>query len=748
MADTLTAGCPSGLSAPADTEASANLAAFVRKSAQGDDVLELMVEGASCAACIKKIEGGLLALPGIADARLNLSTKRLRVAWRPGAIAPEAVAEAMTRLGYGAKPFDPELAQQKIDQEGRFLLRCLAVAGFGAMNIMMFTTPVWFGDDVGPETRTLLHWFGALVAVPCGLYAAQPFFRSAWKALRAGRANMDVPISLAVVLTFAMSITETVLGGAHTYFDGVTMLLFFLLMGRYLDHRLRERARTAAREILALQAVTARRVGAGGAIEAIASRDIAIGDWLLLAVGERAPCDGVIVEGVTDFDCSMLTGETLPVPARSGDRILAGSINASRPVTIRADARAEDSAVAELARLIEVGEQGRGRFVRIADKAAALYVPLVHSAALLTLIGWMLGPLLLQAMGFPVADPSLRVALTNAVAVLIITCPCALGLAVPAVQVVATGRLFKAGVLVRSGDALERLAQVDMVVFDKTGTLTLGKPKLVSAPDEASLMLAASLARVSRHPLSRALVEAAGAGVAAAGAVEIPGEGVEAVLDGVSARLGKRSFAAPLETDAPDGSPELWFAREGTKPLRFVFADALRPDAAEAVAALKARGLQVEMLSGDRAGAAEAAARAAAIGDWRAGVTPAEKTARMQALRELGRKPLMVGDGLNDAAALAAAHASASPGHAVEASQAAADVVLQGNALMGLVEAIDVARQAERRSRQNLAFSALYNFVAAPLAAAGFLTPLIAAVAMSGSSLMVTLNALRMQGRR
>ena len=659
----------------------------------------------------------------------------------------ETVATTLARLGYAATPFDPELAQRNVDEEGRFLLRCLAVAGFGAMNIMMFTTPVWFGDDMGADTRTLMHWFGALVAVPCGLYAAQPFFRSAFTALRAGRANMDVPITLAVVLTFAMSIAETAMGGAHTYFDGVTMLLFFLLIGRYLDHRLREKARTAAREILALQAVSARRIGADGAIDAVASRDIAIGDRLLLAVGERAPCDGVIVEGASDLDCSMLTGETLPTPVRAGDAILAGAINASRPITMRAEARAEDSAVAELARLIEVGEQGRGRFVRLADRAAALYVPVVHSAAALTLIGWLFGPLALQTLGFDVADASLRTALANAVAVLIITCPCALGLAVPAVQVVATGRLFKAGVLVRSGDALERLAQIDTVVFDKTGTLTLGKPQLVSAPDQATLIAAASLARVSRHPLSRALVDAAGPGAAVTGAAEIPGEGVEVTLDGRIARLGKRTFAAPSEADAKDGAPELWFKSGDEKAVRFVFADALRPDAAKAVAALKARGFRIEMLSGDRPGAAEAAALAAGIEDWRSGVTPAQKTARMQALRGLGRKPLMVGDGLNDAAALAAAHASASPGHAVEASQAAADLVLQGDALMGLVEAIDVAKRAERRAGENLAFSALYNVIAAPLAAAGFLTPLIAAVAMSSSSLVVTLNALRMQGR-
>ncbi len=748
--DTLeTPGCPSGLApaASVDDAPVARLDTFVRRDARGNDVIELMIEGASCASCIKKIEAGLLALPGVADARLNLSTKRLRVAWAPQTLAPETVAQTLTKLGYSALPFDPERAQQSVDAEGRFLLRCLAVAGFGAMNIMMFTTPIWFGDDMGDNARTLLHWFSALVAVPTGLYAAQPFFRSAWKALRNWRANMDVPISLAVFLTFGMSIAETMRGGPHTYFDGITMLLFFLLIGRYLDHRLRERARTAAREILALQAVTARRVDAEGKIEAIASRDIAIGDRLLLAAGERAACDGVIVEGSTDLDCSMLTGETLPVAARPGDRILAGAINVSRPLTMRAEAKAEDSAVAELARLIEVSEQGRGRFVRLADKAASLYVPVVHGAAALTFLGWLIGPLLLQALGFEVGAPDVRVALTNAIAVLIITCPCALGLAVPAVQVVATGRLFKAGVLVRSGDALERFAQVDMVVFDKTGTLTLGKPKLTSTPNEADLVAAASLARVSRHPLSRALVEAAGAGVACAGAIEVPGEGVKGLIDGKEARLGKRSFAAPLAADSSDGAPELWFAREGQAPVRFMFADELRPDAVRAVAALKARGIGVEMLSGDRAQAAEVAARAVGIEDWRSSVTPAQKTARMQALRGLGKRPLMVGDGLNDAAALAAAHASASPGHAVEASQAAADVVLQGDALMGLVEAIDVARLARRRARQNLAFSALYNVFAAPLAAAGLLTPLIAAAAMSGSSLVVTLNALRMKGK-
>lgn len=744
------AGCPSGLAQPlpADDAPARDLRAFVRGDAKGHDTLELMVTGAKCAGCIRKIEGGLLALPGVAEARLNLSTGRLRVAWTPDLIAPQRIADTLTALGYRAQPFDPEMAQRNVDAEGRFLLRCLAVAGFAAMNIMMFSAPIWFGEDMGDGTRTLLHWISALIAIPAALYAAQPFFRSAWTALKARRANMDVPISLAVFLTLGMSIAETLQQGKHAYFDGITMLLFFLLIGRYLDHKLREKARTAARELLALQAVAASRIDAEGRIEVISARDIAIGDRLMLAAGDRAPCDGVIEGGLSELDCSMLTGETTPVPTRIGDKILAGSINLTQKLTMRATAVAENSAVAELARLIEVGEQGRGRYVRLADRAAALYVPVVHSLAALTFLGWFIGPALLRAVGFEVADAGLRVALLNAIAVLIITCPCALGLAVPAVQVVSTGRLFKRGVLVKSGDALERLAQVDTVVFDKTGTLTLGRPRLISeiAPDV--LAAAASLARVSRHPLSRALVEAAGPGVACADAVEVPGSGVEGAIGGARARLGRRGFAAEGASDSGDGAAELWFTLGEAPPTRFAFEDALRPDAATTVAALKARGMEVELISGDRPAAVEAAARAAGIEHWRAHVAPADKTVRLQELRAAGRRPLMVGDGLNDAAALAAAHVSASPGTAVEASQAASDLVLQGAELAPLVEAIDIAKAAKARAVENLRFSALYNIVAAPLAAAGFLTPLIAAAAMSGSSLIVTLNALRMQFAR
>jgi Cu2+-exporting ATPase len=611
----------------------------------------------------------------------------------------------------------------------------------------LHAAPVWSGDgEMGEGTRTLLHWISALIAVPASLYAGQPFFRSAWRALSVRHANMDVPISLAVILTLGSSIAETLQQGQHAYFDGITMLLFFLLIGRYLDHRLRQQARTAARDLLAMQAVTASRIGADGHVTAISAREIEVGDRLMLAAGDRAPVDGVVEEGVSELDRSMLTGETSPEPVRPGDRIHAGAVNLMQGLVMRATARVQDSSVAELARLIEAGEQGRARFVRLADRAAALYVPVVHTLAALTFLCWALGPLLLRMVGFEAADVGVRIALMNAVAVLIITCPCALGLAVPAVQVVATGRLFKRGVLVKSGDALERLAQVDVAVFDKTGTLTLGKPRLLNVANAALLQKAASLARVSRHPLSRALVEAAGPGAAAKDAREIAGEGVTAG----AMRLGRRSFAAPDAADAADGAAELWFSDGVTEAVRFAFVDALRADAKQVIEALQRRGIAVELISGDRTQAVEIAAREAGIARWAGAASPADKTARLAALRAEGKKPLMIGDGLNDAAALAAAHASASPGTALEASQAASDLVLQGAELMPLVEAIDIAKASRARALENLRFSALYNVIAAPLAAAGFLTPLIAALAMSGSSLIVTLNALRLQlqGRR
>jgi Cu2+-exporting ATPase len=749
------AGCPSGL-APTSTaprsdhqEGMADPAPFVRIDTSGAAVLELSVKGAKCAGCIGKIERGLLSVPGVTDARLNLSTQRLSVKWTPGAVQPRTITQTLDRLGYEARPFDPVAGARAVDEEGRFLLRCLGVAAFASMNVMLLSVGVWAGfgtGDMGEGTRTLFYLISGVIAIPCALYAARPFFRSAWAALSKGRANMDVPISLAVVLTLAVSILETLMQGEHAYFDGVSMLLFLLLIGRYLDHLFRERARTAAKELLALTAISAQRLMRDGGVELVSARDIAVDDRILLSPGDRAPVDGVIETGASEVDRSLVTGESAPVAARAGDVMHAGVVNLTRPLTLRASATADASLVAELARLIEAGEQNRGAQMRLVDRAVKYYVPIVHTLAALTFAGWMI------ALGLD----HWRIALMNAAAVLIITCPCALGLASPAVQVVATGKLFKRGVLVRSGDALERLAVADTVTLDKTGTLTLGRPKLVSTHSAQALASAARLARISRHPLSRALVEAAGPGEAAKDAREYPGEGVEAVINGRTVRLGRRAFAAPQASVCDGdqvsaeaiGASEIWFCDGVSAPERFLFRDGLRPDAAEAVKRLEALGLPAMLLSGDQPAAVEAAAREAGMTRFFAALSPGDKIDRLKALSAAGKRPLMVGDGLNDAAALASAHVSAAPGGAVDATQAAADLVFQGEKLSAVPDAIIVARQARRRVIENIGFSMVYNVLAVPAAMAGFITPLIAALAMAGSSLAVTLNALRIREER
>lgn len=696
--------------------------------AQSQGRIELLVVGARCAACIQKIESAVRALEGVTSARLNLTTGKLSVIRERGGPDASQLIALMVAIGYRAALFDPGEAVAEEDREGRRLAKALGVAGFGAMNVMMFTVPIWAGADMGEGTRTFLYWAAAIVATPCALYAGMPFFESAWRSLRRGQANMDVPITIGVLLTLAVSFSETILRGREAYFDAAVSLLFLLLVGRFLDHQLRARARSAARSLLALQAPLATLLDDACQPRRIPTGQVQAGDLLAIAAGERVPVDARIESGASEVDLSLVTGETLPVHVGVGRAIPAGALNLGGVLIARASAAAEDSTLAAVARLMEAGAQSRSRYVRLAEKAAAIYVPVVHAAALLTAIGWL------------VAGEDLRTALLRAAAVLIITCPCALGLAVPAVQIVACGRLFRQGVLVKSGAALERLAEITHVVFDKTGVLTQGRPVLTGGSTEF-VAVAAPLARGSRHPLARALAEAAGDGPMAEEIVETPGFGVEGLIGGRRARLGRAEWVGAR---AGADATELWFGFEGETKVRFRFIDQLRPEAAAVIAALKARGLGVEILSGDTAAPVRAVADAVDVDRWRSGVTPAEKVAALDALAAEGKRVLMVGDGLNDAGALARAHASMAPGSAAEASQIAADLVFE-KGLGGVVEALDIARRARARALENFGLSAVYNLVAAPVAILGLASPFVAAIAMSASSLLVTANALRLQ---
>ena len=693
---------------------------------------DLSVPAMHCGGCIAAVENALNALPGVETARVNLSGKRATICWRD-ATTPPPFVETLRSIGYESHLFDP--GAERKDTALSELLRALAVAGFAASNIMLLSVSVWAGAD--PGTRDLFHALSALIALPALAYSGRVFFRSAWSALKHGRTNMDVPISIGVTMAFGLSLYETFHHGAHAYFDASVTLLFFLLIGRTLDHLMRERARTAVKGLAQLAARGALVAQPDGRNAYLPVSEIQVGMTILLAAGERVPVDGRVVSGQSDIDRSLVTGESAPVPVANGAVLQAGTLNLTGPLTLVATAVARDSFLAEMMRLMETAEAGRSAYRRIADRASRLYAPVVHAAALLTMIGWLL------------ATGDLHRAVTVAIAVLIITCPCALGLAVPMVQVMAARRLFERGMLLKDGGALERLAEIDTVVFDKTGTLTLGQPRLLHREtiDTDALALAAAMATHSRHPYSRALA-AAGAAIASpldAGAVaEIPGAGLEARIGAHVYRLGRASWALSQSDDDAVDNANVVLSRDGQSLARFAFEDRLRDGARATIADLTGGGLAVEVLSGDRD---EAVRRIAGeLGAQHLSeVTPAGKVARVTALESSGHRVLMVGDGLNDAPALAAAYASMAPASAADVGRNAADLVFLHESLRAVPEAIAIARNAARLVQQNLALAIGYNVIAVPVAVLGCVTPLIAAVAMSSSSIVVIANALRLR---
>lgn len=685
------------------------------------------VPGIHCAGCIAKIENGLPERPGIESARVNMGAKRVAIRHNPALTPPELKA-AITALGFEAEPLaDPGL--DVAAAENRALVRALAVAGFAAMNIMLLSVSIWSGAE--GATRTMFHWLSALIALPTVAYAGQPFFRSAWAALRQGRTNMDVPISIGVLLTTGMSLYETLTHGAHAWFDGAVMLLFFLLAGRALDGMMRGRARAGVAALLRQTAPGALVLEQDGRSRWTAASALRPGMIMLVAAGERLAADGRVTRGDSGLDIAFLTGESAPVRVQPGDMVQAGAFNIDGPLTIEITAAGADTVIADIARLMEEAGQGKSRYVRLADRAARFYAPCVHLLAALSFAGWM------------IAGAGVHQSLLIAVAVLLITCPCALGLAVPAAQIVACGALMRRGVLVKDGSALERLAEITEAIFDKTGTLTLGRPVPQGLGrlwrDDRAILLA--LTQASRHPLSIALrqaLEAKGGSPAQLTDIrEVPGEGIFAEFAGTPVSLARPRNLISLSGLASE-------YRRGDQAMLLPFTDALRPDAVETLAVLRDMGLQTLIASGDRPDALEEIARATgttAIGHLR----PADKLALIERLKQQGQKILMVGDGLNDGPALAAGHASMAPASASDASQLTADAVFLGDRLAPVALTVRAARRTVAVVKQNFALAIGYNVLAVPLAIAGKVTPLVAAVAMSTSSLIVIANALRLR---
>ena len=706
-----------------------------RGNGQEAQKIMLSLPTAHCAACIVGVEGSLEQLEGVRSARVNLTLKRATVEADPD-IEPQVLADFLTGIGYEAYELDSGvLRTTATEKNSRDMLMRLGVAGFGMMNVMLLSIAVWSG--AADATRDLFHWVSAAISLPIIAFSAQPFFKHAWAALRVGRLNMDVPISLAILLAASMSLYETAMSGRHAYFDAALSLTFFLLAGRYLDHRTRAVARSAAEELTALEVPRAHRLGSDGSEEVVSVAKLAVGDVVRVVPGARVPVDGMVEEGESEVDRSLLTGESLPVFAGPGGMLNAGEVNLTGPLTVRVAAAGKDTSLHRMADLVAMAETSRNKYTSLADKAAKIYAPAVHLLAFGAFTAWMV-----------ISGWDVRLSLNIAVTVLIITCPCALGLAVPAVTTAASGRFFRQGMLLKSATATERLAQVSHVVFDKTGTLTEGKPVLDNMADhsDADLGLASALAQGSSHPLAQAIAAAASdAGLRPAvvsDVKETPGHGIEAVWEGQEVQLGRAEWLGAHGLDRT-----ATYLKIGKRPaVAFTFTDHLREGAAEAVAALKRQGMKVTLISGDAPAAVQDVAFRLGIEDYSAGMLPEDKVAAIEALSGEETRVLMVGDGLNDTAALAAAHVSISPASALEVTRVVSDIVLLGRSLAPIGGAVALSRSATRRIKENFAIAAGYNAIAIPIALVGLATPLAAALAMSASSITVSLNALRLKG--
>lgn len=706
---------------------------FVGTETDGAHTLHLLVDGLHCPSCVAIIEGALKKESEVTGARLNLSTRRLNVSWRGLPQLGERWITLINGMGYRAVPFDPATSETAEKKEEKLLLRCLAVAGFASGNLMLFSVPLWSSDslEMGEATRTFLHWVQALIAIPAIAYCGLPFYRSAWKALKTWHTNMDVPISVAVILATLMSIYETATLGAHSYFDSGVMLLFFLLIGRYLEARARGRARGAAHDLLQMMTGYATLIE-GGTQRTIQLAEITEGMTLFIAAGEKIGADGTVTLGTSELDTSLITGETLPRAVTVGDQVFAGTINLSQPLIMQVTKAHERSLIAEIVALMETAEQSQARYVTLADRISGWYTPAVHALAAATFLGWLL-----------FGHIAWQIALLYAATVLIITCPCALGLAVPVVQVLASSKLLRSGILLKSGSALERLDTITHAVFDKTGTLTLGKPVLTSRHTPEELQLAASLAVHSKHPLSRAIAGSFKGALLPLAVTELQGHGLETTYQGARIRLGKRSWCTELADDG-DSSLELWLARDAHAPSRFTFADTLRSDAAQVIATLEQAGIHTLLLSGDRQEITQKIAADVGIPRAQGALSPLEKSQIIAQLKASGAQVLMVGDGLNDAPSLSSATVSMSPTSAMDITQNAADIVFQGERLQPVITAWRTAQLAQKLVRGNFVLAIGYNMIAIPLAVAGYVTPLIAAIAMSSSSLLVIANAMRL----
>lgn len=714
-------------------------AAFVSATKGGQEA-QLLIEGITCAACIWLLENHMAKQPGVQSFSVNHSTQRARLVWSAEQAKLSDLLVAIHELGYRARPYQADEAEQALKAEHRTTLIRLAVAGIGTMQSMMLALPLYFEmiNDLSPDFISFFRWFSLLVATPVVLFSARPFFRNARRDLLSRHLTMDVPVAIAIGLAYAASAWVTVMGGDEVYFESVCMFTFFLLLGRYIEMQARYRAGLTGNALAGFQPNVATRVS-GGTTAIVATHELRTGDTIRVRPGETLPVDGRIIIGHSTLNEAALTGEYLPETRQPGDTVHAGSINGENPLEIEVSSAGAQTRLSGILRILDRVQAEKPPVARMADRIAGTFVSRVLILTPLVWIGWWLAG----------ADNAFDITLS----VLVVTCPCALSLATPTAITSATVRLRRLGFLPTRGHTLESLNDIDTVIFDKTGTLTRGELSLIetrvtgSLDESTCISLATGLEKHSEHPIARVFHSFAGASVSAV--TNHLGGGLSGTHNGKPVYIGHSEFfrqhTRATQPSVPPGQGiDIWLATDDQWLARFTLDDQPRPDARATIARLKSQGIQTLLLSGDRSGHVEQIAQQVGVDEAIGQATPEQKLETLQKLVAQGRKVMMVGDGLNDLPSMAGAGISVAMGNAADLTQLKADAVLLNGQLMQLTDAMNTSRLTRRIIRQNLGWALVYNVLALPLAAAGMVPPWLAAIGMSLSSLVVVLNALRL----
>ncbi len=737
----------SGLIKP-DLEQQINITNFAKNNADHTFEINLSIQGLHCAACIWLIENILQKNPDVITARVNLTRKSLFLKWRNNLDNFYQITQIIQKIGYKLLPLDPKIIEEEEKKYDKSLFSCLAIAGFGAGNLMLLSFALWFAstEEMGFYTRNLLHLFSALIALPVIIFSGKPFFKSAFKSLKAGYPNMDFVISVAIILTTIASLIKTFRGFEHIYFDSVVMLIFFLLIGRFLEQKIRKKAFNVANEFMLLNAGFG-RVKIDNKIEILPIKDLKKDMILIVAAGEKIAADGKIIEGESDIDNAIINGESQAKPVQKGDDVYAGTINLNSPLKICITNEVQNSLLSKIIDLTQKIDINKNPYIKIADKLAKLYIPITHILAFFTFILW-----------FFYFKSSIHIAFANTIAVLIITCPCALALAIPIVQTILTSRMLKKGIIIKSGAAIEKLPNIDVIVFDKTGSITVGKPilqnifynkkdakPLTKKDKQKYLKIAASMCKNSNHPLARSILQNYDDCLFEIESSEKKGYGLKAIYNNKEIFLGKAEFCDIKEVkldEKEDYNLNFYMKYDGDE-LIFTFSDEIKKDAKEAIKTLVNSGKKIILLSGDNGRNVTKIAKNLEIDEFYSDQTPLDKANFLQNLQKNNKQFLMVGDGINDAPALALADVSLSFNQASDLAQNISDIIIQGNKLMPIIDLIQASKKSLKLMRQNLQISLFYNVIAIPFAISGYITPLIAALAMSSSSILVLLNSLR-----